>query len=142
MLREGSVRRQDVRRSRMARTQTDTDRGRKNGDEHGIYSYFRSDPRDENVDEAENSNVWFRSRINGGNNDDTVTPFVQSSSRANVGDNEVPTSYFRSRPDNVNINRLTESRFRPVVTDRQTVEVIRSGPVEFRKLRRPTIDRR
>src|SRR6218665_949761 len=47
---EGSVRGQDVRRSRMARTLTDTDRGRNNGDEDGIYSYFRSDPRDENVD--------------------------------------------------------------------------------------------
>src|SRR6218665_1887501 len=70
-----------------------------NGDEDGIYSYFRSNPRDENVDEAENSHVRFRSRINDGNNDDTVTPFVQSSSRANVDDNEVPTSYFRSRPD-------------------------------------------
>src|SRR6218665_452793 len=139
---EGSVRGQDVRRSRMARTLTDTDRGRNNGDEDGIYSYFRSDPRDENVDELENSHVRFRSRINGGNNDDTVTPFVQSSSRANVGDNEVPTSYFRSRPDNVNMDRLTESRFRPVVTDRRTVEVIRSGPVEFHELRRPTIDRR
>src|SRR6218665_2676603 len=45
---EGSVRREDVRRSRMARTLTDTDRGRNNGDEDGIYSYFRSDPRDEN----------------------------------------------------------------------------------------------
>src|SRR6218665_3766725 len=115
---EGSVRRQDVRRSRMARTLTDTDRGRNNGDEDGIYSYFRSDPRDENVDEAENSHVRFRSRINDGNNEDTVTPFGLSSSRANVDDNEVPTSYFRSRPDNVNIDRLTESRFRPVVTDR------------------------
>src|SRR6218665_3148578 len=108
---EGSVRREDVRRSRMARTLTDTDRCRNNGDEDGIYSYFRSDPRDENVDEAENSHVRFRSRINDGNNDDTVTPFVQSSSRANVDDNEVPTSYFRSRPDNVNIDGLTESRF-------------------------------
>src|SRR6218665_3708167 len=48
---EGSVRGQDVRRSRMARTLTDTDRGRNNGDEDGIYAYFRSDPRDENVDE-------------------------------------------------------------------------------------------
>src|SRR6218665_3749069 len=124
MLREGSVRRQDVRRSRMARTLTDTDRGRNNGDEDGIYSYFRSDPRGENVDVAENSNVRFRSRINGGNNDNTVTPFVQSSSRDNVADNEGPTSYFRSRPDNVNIDRHTESRFRPVVTDRRTVEVI------------------
>src|SRR6218665_271283 len=46
---EGCVRREDVRRSRMARTLTDTDRGRNNGDEDGIYSYFRSDPRDENV---------------------------------------------------------------------------------------------
>src|SRR6218665_349139 len=125
----------------MARTLTDTDRGRNNGDEDGIYSYFRSDPRDENVDETENSHVRFRSRING-NKDDTMTPFVQSSSRANVGNNELPTSYFRSRPDNVNIDRLTESRFRPVVTDRRTVEVIRSGPVEFHELRRPTIDRR
>src|SRR6218665_2356191 len=107
---EGSVRGQDVRRSRMTRTLTDTDRGRNNGDEDGIYSYFRSDLRDENFDEAENSHVRFRSRINNGNIDDTVTPFVQSSSRANVDDNEVPTSYFRSRPDNVNIDRLTESR--------------------------------
>src|SRR6218665_1510872 len=139
---EGSVRGQDVRRSRMARTLTDTERGHNNGDEDGIYSYFRSDPRDENVDEAENSHVLCRPRINDGNNDDTVTPFVQSSSRAYVGDNEVPTSYFRSGPDNVNIDRLTESRFRPVVTDRQTVEVIRSRPVEFHELRRPTIDRR
>src|SRR6218665_3615727 len=139
---EGSVRREDVRRSRMSRTLTDTDRGRNNGDEDGIYSYFRSDPRDENVDETENAHVRFRSRINDGNNDDTTTPFVQPSSRANVGDNEVPTSYFRSRPDNVNIDRLTESRFRPVVTDRRTVEVIRSGPVEFHELSRPTIDRR
>src|SRR6218665_3999520 len=104
---EGSVRGQDVRRSRMARTLKDTDRGRNNGDEDGIYSYFRSSPRDENVEEAENAHVRFRSRINDGNNDDTATPFVQSSSRANVDDNEVPTSYFRSRPDNVNIDRLT-----------------------------------
>src|SRR6218665_27757 len=81
---EGSVRREDVRRSRMSRTLTDTDRGRNNGDEDGIYSYFRSDPRDENVDEAENSHVRFRSRINDGNNDDTTTPFGQSSSRANM----------------------------------------------------------
>src|SRR6218665_3973212 len=81
---EGSVRREDVRRSRMARTLTDTDRGRNNGDEDGIYSYFRSDPRDENVDEAENLHVRFRSRINNGNNDDTTTPFGQSSSRANM----------------------------------------------------------
>src|SRR6218665_431208 len=139
---EGSVRGKDVRRSRMARTLTDTDRGRNNGDEDGIYSYFRSDPRDENVDEADNSHVRFRPRINDGNNDDTTTPFVQSSSRANMDDNEVPTSYFRSRPDNVNIDRLTEFRFRPVVTDRQTVEVVRSGPVEFHELRRPTTDRR
>src|SRR6218665_476886 len=139
---EGSVRREDVRSSRMARTLTDTDRGRNNGDEDGIYSYFRSDPRDENVDEADNSHVRFKPRINDGNNDDTVTPFVQSSSRANGDDNEVATSYFRSRPDNVNIDGLTESRFRPVVTDRRTVEVVRSGPVEFHELSRPTIDRR
>src|SRR6218665_334283 len=63
---EGSVRGQDVRRSRMARTLTDTDRGRNNGDEDGIYSYFRSDSRDENIDEAENAHVRFRPRINDG----------------------------------------------------------------------------
>src|SRR6218665_854523 len=112
---EGSVRGQDVRRSRMARTLTDTDRGRNNGDEDGIFSYFRADPRGENVDEAENSHVLCRARINDGNKHERVILFVQSSSKAYVGDNEVPTSYFRSGPDNVNIDRLTESRFRPVV---------------------------
>src|SRR6218665_479471 len=44
--------------------------------------------------------------------------------------------------NNVNIDGFTESRFRLVVTDGQTVEVIRSVPVEFHELRRPIIDRR
>src|SRR6218665_2498449 len=76
-----SIRREDVRRSRMSRTLMDTERKRNNGDKDGISSYFRSGPRDDNIVEAENSHVRFRPRINDNNDDDTMTPFVQSSSR-------------------------------------------------------------
>src|SRR6218665_3167184 len=96
---EESIGSEDVRKSRMSRTLMDTECKRNNGDEDAASSYCRSGPMDANVDEAGNQHVRFRPRINDENYDDTMTPFVQSSSRANVGDNEVPTSYFRSRPE-------------------------------------------